>query len=72
MTDRVKYAVWWTPPPPVCTVLWDQDSWRRFEEQHRPEEYDGGMYDAEAWEAYLARKDRETADRFYEQMGIER
>jgi len=52
----MNYSVWPTPAPPVCTVQWDQDSWRRWEARYRPDDYAGGQYDRSAWDAYRANR----------------
>jgi hypothetical protein len=56
----IKHAAWPTPPPPVCTVYWDQTSWDKFAERYRPEGYAGGIYDEEAYKAWLKSKPEET------------
>ena len=48
----IQHAVWPTPAPPVTTALWDQGSWRQFEDGYRPADYTGGRYDQEAWNEY--------------------
>ena len=50
----MKYSVWPTSVPPVCTARWDQDSWQRFEAHFRPETYKGGQYDQAEWDTYRA------------------
>jgi len=63
---KIKHAVWPTPPSPVSTARWDQNSWDKFAAQYRPHDYHGGDYDQEAWEEYKKQKDKEEVDRFYE------
>ena len=52
MTRPIRYSVWPTGVPPVCTAFWDQAAWQRFDEGFRPVGYTGGQYDEEAWVAF--------------------
>ena len=49
-----NHCVWPTRPPPVCTDLWDTQSWERFEDGFRPAGYTGGRHDTEAWKRFDA------------------
>lgn len=48
----MKYSVWPVPVPPAIGY-WGQESWRKYDEQFRPDDYSGGMYDQKAWEEYI-------------------
>jgi len=67
----INHVVWPTGVPPVPTVLWNQEDWNRFGLRFKPEDYDGGMFDQEAWEKYLKKKDFEFRKKFYASYGIE-
>ena len=48
----MKYAVWPTQAPPVCTARWGQGNWGDFDEKFRPPGYTGGIYDQEAYKVF--------------------
>ena len=58
-----EYNVWPTPAPPVCTALWEQEAWDRFADGYRPDDYEGGRYDQEAWEQHL--RDKEARKKWW-------
>jgi hypothetical protein len=62
----IQHAVWPTPPPPVTTWAWDQESWNNFEDSYRPDDYTGDRFDTEAWRAYCDAMQQSIVDAFYE------
>lgn len=69
LLDR-PHAVWATPAPAVCTARWNEEDWRKFEEQFRPADYTGGRIDMGAWVKYKAQKLEEIRQKFiYPHLG---
>lgn len=67
----IQHAVWPTECPPVSTVYWGQKDWDIFALRFKPKDYYGGMFDQEAWEQYLKKKDFEFRKEFYAKYGVE-
>jgi len=67
----MKYSVWPTPAPPVCTAQWSESSWRRFEDAHKPKGYTGGRYDRTAWVDHVVEKEEACCRAFYAAHGVD-
>jgi len=64
----INHAPWATPPPPVTTGGWDQESWDKYAEKYRPKEYTGDIRDHRGYMLWGARRHVEAAKE-YEERG---
>jgi len=63
----INHPVWATPVPPVCTGLWNQTSWDKWNYAYKPIKYYGDPYSIWDWMLYTMHKDNDIVILFYMQ-----